>query len=261
LTSTIPSTEKGALADLPSPLRIELIEAFNRVIINFREGRWEPSELNGGKFCEVVYTILNGAVAGSYPARAKKPRNMFDACRALEGADKTKFSRSLRIQIPRVLIALYEVRNNRGVGHVGGDVDPNHMDASLVVAECKWVMAELIRIFHGITVSRATQIVEALIERELPIIWSINGKKRVLDASLKMKPKTLLLLYGSMSGLDETKLVVDLEHSNATVYRRDVLVPLHKDRMIEYDKKEKIAHISPLGVRYVEKELLPKLTL
>ena len=35
--------------------------------------------------------------------------------------------------------------NNRNVGHVGGDVDPNHMDATGVLAQCNWVMGELVR--------------------------------------------------------------------------------------------------------------------
>ena len=82
--------------------------------------------------CEVVYTILRGHIDGAFPARAKKPANMVDACRSLE--TETGFPRTIRIQIPRMVIALYEIRNNRGVGHVGGDVDPNHMDATAVVA-------------------------------------------------------------------------------------------------------------------------------
>src|SRR4029079_6642275 len=114
-------------------------------------GRWEPSELNGGKLCEVAYSILKGYVDGRMPPRPKKPRNMVDACRALEAADDSVFPRSVRIQIPRMLIALYEIRNNRGVGHVGGDVNPNEMDSRVVLETSKWIMAELVRLFHNLT--------------------------------------------------------------------------------------------------------------
>jgi hypothetical protein len=82
-------------------------------------------------------------VDGSYPKRAKKPDNVVDACRALEQAP-ADVPRSIRIQFPRMLIALYEIRNNRGVGHTGGDVDPNQMDAVTVVAMTNWVMAEFV---------------------------------------------------------------------------------------------------------------------
>lgn len=125
-----PINAASVLGAVPAGLRDELVQALNEVLRNYRERRWEPSELNGGKLCEVVYTILRGHVGGKFPAKASKPPNMVDACKALEQADSGKFPRSVRVQIPRMLIALYEIRNNRGVGHVGGDVDPNLMDAN-----------------------------------------------------------------------------------------------------------------------------------
>jgi hypothetical protein len=47
-----------------------------------------------------------------------------------------------------MLPALYEVRNNRNVGHTGGDVDPNHMDSVAVLSKCNWIMGELVRVYH-----------------------------------------------------------------------------------------------------------------
>jgi hypothetical protein len=134
---------------LPAGLRIELLREFNKVVRNFREGRWEPAELDGGKLCEVVYSVVRGRVDGKYPTKATKPKNMTTACAALENASPS-FPRSIRLQIPRTLVALYGVRNDRSVGHVGGDVNPNHMDASLVLAMSKWLVAELVRLFHGV---------------------------------------------------------------------------------------------------------------
>ena len=61
-----------------------------------------------------------------------------------------------------MLIALCEVRNNRGVGHVGGDVDPNHMDAACVLEMSKWVMSELVRVFHDTSTEDATAAVDSL---------------------------------------------------------------------------------------------------
>ena len=122
---------------------------------------------------------------------------MVDACRALEQAPST-FPRSVRIQIPRMLVALYEIRNNRRVGHVGGDVDPNHMDAVAVVYMAKWLVAELVRIFHDVDMRTASEIVDALVEREIPIVWSVDEKKkRVLSANMSRPRKTLLLLYAT----------------------------------------------------------------
>src|SRR4051794_6317801 len=89
-----------ALAGVPNGLRTPLLAEFNKLASNFREGRWEPAELNGGKLCEIVYSILKGYTEGSFPSKPAKPKNMVDACRALEGAQG--FPRSVRVQIPRV---------------------------------------------------------------------------------------------------------------------------------------------------------------
>ena len=161
------ATLTGAFGALPTQLRDELLAAFNQILRNYRERRWEPAELNGGKLCEVVYSILKGHAAGTYPSRAKKPRNMVLACQNLEN-ELAGAPRSIRIQIPRMLIALYEIRNNRNVGHVGGDVEPNHMDAVCVLQIGKWIMAELVRVLHAVDVGEATALVEGLVERDTP---------------------------------------------------------------------------------------------
>jgi hypothetical protein len=244
------------LGAIPSDLRAELLAAYTEIVRNYRERRWEPAELNAGKFCEVVYTVLRGHVDGSFPAKAAKPQNMVDACRAFEQADATRFTRSIRIQIPRMLTAVYEVRNNRGVGHVGGDVSANHMDATCVLHMCQWILAELVRIFHTATTDIATQAVDALVERIAPAIWQVDSKYRVLDTSLSMKEKTILLLYHHAGPIQEGDLCTWVEHSNPSVYRRDVLRQMHSDKLVEYNQAMKLVTLSPKGIVHVEQRLL-----
>jgi hypothetical protein len=245
------NTAKSYLQNIPASLSEPLLAAFNQIVKNFRERRWEPAELNGGKLCEVVYSIVRGHVENKFPDKPEKPRNMVDACRALEAENK-RVGRSICVQIPRVLVALYEVRSNRGVGHVGGDVDPNHMDAVLVLSMAKWLMAELIRIFHGIETSEATQAVESLIDRTIPIVWKVAGRDRVLIPSLSMKEKVLAILFVNPAPLVDAYLLRSVEYSNPTVFRREVLVPLHCAKLIEYDEETKLVYLSPLGIRFVE---------
>jgi hypothetical protein len=243
---------------LPPKLRDELLRAFKQIVKNYRERRWEPSELNGGKLCEVAYSIAKGYVDGAYPKKATKPRNMVDACKALEGG--TRQERSMRIQIPRMIVALYEVRNNRNVGHVGGDVDPNHMDALVVLQIAKWIVAEFVRVLHEVDVDDAAETVEALVERETPIIWEVNGTRRVLNTSLSMRDKSLVLLHASDGAVSERDIVAWVEHTNPSVYRRDVLRKAHKARLVEYNAGQQTVTISPLGIELVETEILPKIT-
>ena len=235
------------LGPVPKTLEDELFEKFREIERNFRERRWEPAELNGGKLSEVTYCILRGYVDGSFPAKSKKLANFYDACLKME-KEPASWGRSVRIQLPRMLIALYEIRNNRNVGHVGGDVDPNQMDAVCVLQMAKWVVAELVRIFHGISLAEANSLIEALSEREVSLIWDTGSVRRVLDNSISMLDKTLVLLFSSTLPLSETELIESLEHSNTSVYRRDVLRRAHADRLIEHDERAKRIKISPLGI-------------
>jgi hypothetical protein len=250
---------KKLLAGLPLGLRDPLLNSYREIASNYAEHRWEPAELNGGKFCEVVFTIIDGSIKGSFATAPSKPRSMADACWSLEDTAPNAArvgDRSLRILIPRMLLPLYEIRNNRGVGHVGGDVDPNFLDATTVYTMASWVLAELVRIFHGVTTRDAQESVDALIERKHPIIWEIEGTKRILDVEMINSDQVLLLLYQRPSCVSDTDLVNWVEYSNPSAFRSKILTPLHRKRLIEYDRDKKRAHISPTGAREVENRIL-----
>ena len=61
-------------------------------------------------------------------------------------------------------------------------------------AMSKWLVAELVRVLHTLTTTEASEIVEALIERQVVLVWSSGDKKRVLKPGLTWKKNTLLLL-------------------------------------------------------------------
>jgi hypothetical protein len=244
------------LSQIPESIREELFLAYIRILRNYRERRWEPSELNAGKLCEIVYTIIRGYVDGAIPNSASKPRNMVDACRQLEQIDASQWPRSLRIQIPRMLIALYEIRNNRGVGHAGGDVDPNEMDATCVLQISKWLIAELIRLFHAVDTKDAASAVSSIVQRNLPVVWKVGNRLRVLDTSLTYKEKTLVLLYHASTIVIESDLLDWIEHSNPSSFRRDILRKAHKDKLLEYDESARTVQLSPKGISFVEQSIL-----
>lgn len=245
-----------ALATLPTGLRGDLLGAFGRITQNYAQGRWEPAELNGGKFSEAAYCICAGLVTGAMPARANKPRNMVEACRALERSPTGSAPQSVRVLVPRMLPALYEIRNNRSVGHVGGDVDPNHMDSLFVLQASKWIVGEFVRILHNLSVEGAGELVEALVERETPLVWKVNGKKRVLDPDMSMLGRTLLLLHATPGPVAESDILTWVEHSNGSVYRRDVLRKAHRAKLLEYDADARTVAISPKGIAYVEETVI-----
>jgi hypothetical protein len=250
---------RALLSGIPTGLRDPLLKSYEEIVLNYLEHRWEPSELNGGKFCEVVYSIISGALGGAFLSAPSKPSNMQAACRALEQimADPARpGDRSLRILIPRLLPALYEIRNNRGVGHVGGDVDPNYLDATAIQQLASWILAELIRIFHSISTNEAQETVDALVERKHPLVWEFEETRRVLDPKMLKSDQTLLLLHAKAGWVDELLIAQWVEYKNSTNFRAKILRPLHKKRLIEFEETKKRVRISPLGVTEVEGRIL-----
>ncbi len=246
----------AAFSTLPATLQKELVNEFNKIVRNYRERRWEAAELDGGRFSEVAYTVLSGYLAnGNYATHASKPARFDTACAQL--GNFSGYPKSARVSIPRVLVALYDIRNSRGVGHVGGDVDANHMDSAFVLHAAQWVMAEFVRVFHGTDLAIATSIVEALTTRESPILWKVGEAIRILEPGMRLGEATLLLLHSVANSMRDEELAGHLEQARLANYRR-VLRTLHASKMIEFDEARGRATISPRGIRHVEDVVLPR---
>lgn len=246
------------MAGIPNgKLRAKLIESYLDLKHAFLEARYDLAGLNAGKFCEVALRIAQERVLGTSTPLGKRIANFADDCRSLVTSPSAAAPESIREIIPRALVFLYTARNKRGIGHVGGDVDANRVDAMTMVQTADWVVCELIRLFHGLSLEEAQDLVDALSTRQSPVIWEVGGKKRVLRTGLSAADEVLLLLYAEnqMAVLTED-LCSWVEYSNASVFRRKVLRKLHNERLVEYDTETELVHLSPIGVAKVEAELL-----
>lgn len=245
----------NVLQGIPDGLRKPLLKEYNLILQNYMDQRWSPSELSGGKFCEIVYTIINGMASGTFASTPSKPRNIVDACRSLE--NQTSLPRGLRILVPRMLPALYEIRNNRGVGHVGGDVDPNYMDSNAVLSVCNWIMAELIRVHHSLTTEQAQKVVDLLSERRIPMVWEGRGIKRVLDPKMALKDQILVLTASCPSSSTIDELISWTDIKNKTYFKK-LIRKLHTDRLIEFNQENNTITILPPGNNHVSAILAVK---
>jgi hypothetical protein len=245
-------TATTALSTIPPGLRDPLLNEYRSIIQNYMERKWTPSELSGGKFCEIVYTILDGYAKGAYATVPSKPSNFVNACRALES--NSHVPRSFQILIPRMLPALYEIRNNRNVGHVGGDVDPNHMDATAVLSMCSWVMAELVRVFHSLSITEAQEVVDSLVERRIPLVWKEDDITTVLDPDLTLSDQILLLIASSSTPVNVEELLGWTEYGDRGYFSRTVR-QLHQKRFVYFSDNSKTVRLLPPGAKYVEQYL------
>lgn len=256
-TPTASSAFQEALKGVSDKFRDRLIKAYTELKRNSIESRYEAAGLSAGKFCEVGLRLLQQRVTGNFTPFATKINNFADECRNVVAATVNAATDSEKTILPRALVFLYTMRNKRGIGHVGGDVDANSIDVMLMSRVADWVVCELIRIHHGLSLEEAQALVDALAVRQIPDIWEVAGKRRVLREGLTSKEESLLLLYSSK---ESAVLIEDLiewvEYSNPGVYKVKILRPLHKSRLVEWDAESDTVILSPKGAAFVEDQLL-----
>lgn len=247
----------AALANVDRAFRSRIIKNYLDLKRNCVENRLDAAGVSAGKLCEVVLRLLQQSIHGTYTPFGTQIVNFPDQCQQLVTSPKTAGTESERVIIPRALAFLYTMRNKRGIGHVGGDVDANTIDIATMARTADWIICELIRLKHGLSLEEAQAIVDGISIRQLPTIWEVAGKKRVLDAGLNAKDQVLLLLYSSS---ESAVLIEDLcswvEYSNLSVFKNKVIGVLHKARLIEHDVDTDTVFLSPKGASYVEENLL-----
>lgn len=256
--STKPSNSilDQALAKIPKILRDKLIQTYLEVKRGQSESKYEAAGLNAGKFCEVTVRLLQQEITGTYTPFGKKISDMADECRKLITAQNTATPESIKIIIPRAIVFLYTMRNKRGIGHVGGDIDANRIDTMVISRNADWIICELIRVYHKLPLEEAQDLIDSISVRNLPIVWEVAGKKRVLKEGLTAKQKILVLLYSQSDAAVLTEdLCAWIEYTPAMFTKR-VLDDLHKNRLIEHDKEAELVYLSPKGAKIVEDELL-----
>ena len=248
---------EAALANVGAAFRGKIIKQFFALKTALSAGNDRSVGIEAAHLCETVLRLLQQEINGSYTTFGKNIGNFADECRKVITSSNTGPNESLRLVIPRALVYVYTLRNKRGIGHVGGDVDANRIDSMCIAQVCDLILCELIRCFHGLSLEEAQDVVDGLTFRNLPEVWQVGGKKRVLQSGLSFKDQVLLLCYHDQNSTILSEDVFDwVEYSNFSVFKSKVLGPLHKDRLIEYDRSADCITISPLGAKEVEERIL-----
>ncbi len=172
----------------------ELLEAYVEAKRNFYLGGLRLSAVEGGRFCEAAFRILEEATTGAFTPLGKS----LDVEKLRERLSKLPsagYNDSIRLHIPRALRVVYDIRNKRDAAHLADNIDPNVQDSSLVVYTLDWVLAELVRMYHAVSANEAQNIVESLVTRRLPVVQDFAGFLKVLNPDLLAGEYSLVLLY------------------------------------------------------------------
>jgi hypothetical protein len=186
--------EAGLSAKLDPALVKELLDAHAEAKTQFFLGGLRLSGVEGGRFCEAAFRLLEFCVERSYTALCKPldTDKLIEKLRSLSGAT---FVPSIRLHIPRALRVVYDVRNNRDLAHLADGIDPNLQDATLVIGVIDWVLAEFVRLFHSVPPNEARVLVEDIVARAAPVAQDFEGDLKILNPDLSASDHLLVLLY------------------------------------------------------------------
>jgi len=245
-----------ALSVLPKALRERLISYFLGMRNAYICGNYDVCGIRAGKFSEVLVRCVQQLLEGKFTPLGTT-LNVHNELHRLENLPKTTDMETLRPLVTRAICFLYTLRNKRGFAHAGGDLDSDPVDTATCSHIAGWCLCELIRAVHCLPLEDAQILVELISKREIPYVWSIGEKKRILREGLNYRDQTLLLLYSEENIFVSVRDIFDwIEYSRLNNFRARILKPLHQSRLIEWNKDKDTVAISPTGIRQVEDRIL-----
>ena len=172
----------------------ELLDSHEEAKRNFYLGGARLAAVEGGRFCEAAFRILEFVTTAGYTPLGTS-LNTQGIIRQLENLPAAGHNDSIRRHIPRALRVVYDIRNNRDAAHLADGIDPNRQDSTLVISTIDWVLAEFIRLYHNVPPNEAQRIVVDIVSRQAPIVQEFGDFLKVLRNDLGVSDFCLVLLY------------------------------------------------------------------
>jgi hypothetical protein len=226
-----------------------LLEHYKELKQKFFLGQYESSQLNCAKFGEVVMRILEYITKGNYTSFDTYV-SLDNLAKELEQSPKEQFPDSIRIHIPRILRAIYDIRSKRGIAHIG-NINPNLMDATFVVSACDWILAEFIRLYHTGDPNEAQRIIDSIVEKKIPIIEEFGDNLKVLNPALPVPRKILLILYKKYPNYVSTSNLKQWIKTKSPYHITTALRQLDNAALVHRNGENNT--ITQKGIKYVEK--------
>ncbi|QFZ82872.1 hypothetical protein GFK26_08915 [Variovorax paradoxus] len=242
--------EAALKAKFPTDVCDALLAAYKEIEESFSLQKWKATELDAGHFVEASRRLIEQELLGSYTPIGKSLPGFSDA--ELKKYENAAGDESLRMLIPRVLKSIFNIRNKRGIGHLGL-ISANEMDSTLILYSVKWVLAEFVRLATGADPSATQKMIDSIVERRIGVLWKQDGITRVLENKMEARDQVLVLLFDS-NPLAENELQKITEYRNTTNFRK-ILKRLHNSRMIDWTVGGK-AFITPKGSAAAEAVIL-----
>lgn len=193
---------------LDKPLSESLVEEFVSLERRYIQRDWEPAQLDGGQFCEVLARLIYHKDSGNL-----NPSKQFDDCAAYVEDEKSQNKHEMlprhdALHIIKVLRTAYKFRSQRGGVHISPTYKPNHMDSRAIMENVRWAFAETLRLFwKGSDREQVAKAIRELLQFDVPCIGKFEDVIMVQRTDLSAEEEVLVLLhYAGEQGFSRTEL-------------------------------------------------------
>jgi hypothetical protein len=205
--------EKATLVKELSPpldkdLTESLVDEFVSLERRYIQRDWEPAQLDGGQFCEVLARIIYHQDSG-----VLNPTKEFGECASYIEDEKNQNKHGISPRhdaqhIIKVLRTAYKFRSQRGGVHISPSYKPNHMDSRAITENVRWAFAETLRIFwKGSDREQVAKVIRELLQFDVPCIGKFEDVIMVQRTDLSAEEEVLVLLhYAGEQGFSRTEL-------------------------------------------------------
>lgn len=232
----------------PNELSEKFVKLYSDMLLDFRKKDWKNCISNIGQLNEAFYRIIEYELTGNYIALSSQlPK--FQSAILDRWENVHNKPEIFRVIMPRILFGMYCLRNKRGAIHLS-NIDPNEIDATVLMQQTKWLLAEIIRINSNLSFDETIELIKQIICKEIDIVWDTGKNIRILKNDLTTLQKVICLLYYKDKQSDK-ELFENTEYKNFSLFKNKILKNLHQKRLIEYAHHE--CRISPLGILDAEK--------
>lgn len=195
-----------------------LVDEFISLERRFIQRDWEPAQLDGGQFCEVLSRIVYHQDSGNL--NANKP---FDDCLTYvedeKGQNAHQMSRRDALHLSKILRTTYKFRSQRGGVHISPTYKPNHMDAKVIMEMARWAFAETLRLFwKGTDREQVAKAIRELLQFDVPCIGKFEDVILVQRTDLTAEEELLVLLhFAGEQGFTRTELGKHAQFKPSTI--------------------------------------------
>ena len=202
---TVPELIKEISPPIDALLAAQLIDEYLSIEQRFVLSDWEPAELDGGQFCEILARILYHIDSGNL----NLGKGVNECLRYLNNdqASHLHTPRKELLHLGRVISVVYKFRSDRGAVHISPTYSPNQMDSKLVIENVRWMFAETLRIFWTGDREKVAAAIRNLLQFDAPCIGLFGDRQIVQRIDLTPTEELLVLLHhAGEEGISRTEI-------------------------------------------------------